>query len=118
MREVFAVGIGITTFTRLEYPLVEIAAYPAIKAMEDCGLDRVDHVYVANMGAGRVNKQTALGSAVVDHLSLTPAGAETIENGPASGASAIKTGYMAIASGLHDVVLVIGAERMNEVNAL
>jgi acetyl-CoA C-acetyltransferase len=55
---------------------------------------------------------------VVDNLSLTPAGAETIENGPASGASAIKTGFMAIASGMHDVVMVTGAERMREVNAL
>jgi acetyl-CoA C-acetyltransferase len=41
-----------------------------------------------------------------------------IENGPASGASAIKTGFMAVASGLHDTVLVAGAERMREVNNL
>ena len=91
MRSVFAAGIGITTFGRLD---------------------------VANMGGGRINHQTALGSAVVDTLSLTPAGAETIENGPASGASAIKQGFMAIASGMADVVLVTGAERMREVNNL
>lgn len=118
MREVFAVGIGITSFSRLEYPLVEIAAYPAVEALKDSGLSSVDHIFVANMGAGRVNRQTALASAVVDHLSLCPAGAECIENGPASGASAIKAGYMAIASGLHDVVMVIGAERMRAINNL
>jgi acetyl-CoA C-acetyltransferase len=118
MREVYAIGIGITSFTRLEYPIVEIAAYPAVKALEDAKLDRIDHLYVANMGAGRVNHQTGLASAVVDHLSLTPAGAETIENGPASGASALKQGFLAVASGMHDVVMVIGAERMNEVNNL
>jgi acetyl-CoA C-acetyltransferase len=70
------------------------------------------------MGSGRVNGQTGLASAVVDHLSLTPAGAETIENGPASGASAIKQGFMAVASGMHDVVMVSGAERMREINSL
>ena len=118
MRSVFAAGIGITTFGRLEYPLTEIAAYPAMLAMRDAGVTKVDHVYVANMGGGRINHQTALGSAVVDTLSLTPAGAETIENGPASGASAIKQGFMAIASGMADVVLVTGAERMREVNNL
>ena len=118
MREVYAIGIGITSFTRLEYPIVEIASYPAVLALQDCGLDRIDHLYVANMGAGRVNHQTALASAVVDHLSLTPAGAETIENGPASGASALKQGFLAVGSGMHDVVMVIGAERMSEVNAL
>lgn len=118
MREVYVVGLGITKFSRLEYPLVEIAAYPSIMAMKDCGLSAVDHVYVANMGGSRLSHQTALGSALVDHLSLYPAGAETIENGPASGASAIKQGYMAVASGVHDVVMVTGVERMRETNNL
>jgi len=118
MRDVYVIGTGITSFTRLDYPLVEIAAYPAIQAMQDAGVDKVDHLYVANMGAGRVSHQTAIASAVVDHLCLQPIGAETIENGPASGASAIKTGFLAIASGLYETVLVTGAERMNEVNSL
>ncbi|HUN65195.1 MAG TPA: acetyl-CoA acetyltransferase [Bacteroidota bacterium] len=118
MRDVYVAGIGITSFTRLEYPLVEIAAYPGLIALRDSGLKSIDQLYVANMGAGRVNGQTGLASAVVDHLSLTPAGAATIENGPASGASAIKEGFLAVASGFHDVVMVIGAERMREVNAL
>ncbi|MFA6316848.1 MAG: acetyl-CoA acetyltransferase [Elusimicrobiota bacterium] len=118
MREVFCVGIGITSFTRLEYPLAEIAAYPGMMALKDSGLSKVDQLYVANMGAGRTNHQTGLASAVLDQLSLAPAWAETIENGPASGASAIKTGFMAIASGMCDTVMVIGAERMREVNDL
>ena len=118
MRDVYVIGIGITSFTRLEYPLSEIAAYPAMMAMKDAGTRKIDHLFVANMGGGRVNHQTGLASAVVDTLSLTPAGAETIENGPASGGSAVKTGYMAVASGLHDTVMVTGAERMREVNNL
>ena len=118
MREVYAVGIGITSFSRLEYPLSEIAAYPAMDAMKDAGISSIDHLYVANMGGGRVNGQTGLANAVVDTLSLCPAGAESIENGPASGASALKEGFMAIASGVHNVVMVIGAERMRETNNL
>ncbi len=118
MREVYVAGIGITSFTRLEYPLVEIAAYPALMALRDSGLDRVDHLYVANMGSARLNHQTGLASAVIDNLSLTPAGADGIENGPASGASAIKQGFLAVASGVHDIVMVIGAEKMREVNNL
>lgn len=118
MRDVYVVGIGITSFSRLEYPLSEIAAYPAMIAMEDAGLTKVDHLYVANMGGARINRQTALASAVIDSLSLTPAGAESIENGPASGGSAVKQGFIAVASGLHDVVMVVGAERMREVNNL
>ena len=118
MRNVYAIGIGITSFSRLEYPLSEIAAYPAMMAMKDSGISKIDHLYVANMGAGRVNQQTGLASAVIDTLSLTPAGATAIENGPASGASAIIQGFQAVASGMHDVVMVTGAERMREVNNL
>jgi acetyl-CoA C-acetyltransferase len=118
MRDVFVAGIGITSFTRLEYPLCEIASYSGLMALRECGLKSVDHLYVANMGAGRINHQTGLASAVINDLCLTPAGADGIENGPASGASAIKQGHMAVASGMHDIVMVIGAERMREVNNL
>lgn len=118
MRDVYIIGIGMTTFTRLDFPLYEIAAYASMEAMRDCGVTKIDHLFIANLGGGRINRATGLASAVIDTLSLTPAGAETIENGPASGASAIKTGFMAIASGVHDVVMATGAERMREANAL
>jgi acetyl-CoA C-acetyltransferase len=68
------------------------------------------------MGAGILNKQSGIASALVDYLNLRPAMAETIENGPASGASAIKLGYMAIASGMCDSVLVVGGEMMRVVS--
>lgn len=118
MRDVYVAGIGITTFTRLEYPLTEIASYASMMALRDAGVTEVDQLYVANMGSARVNHQTALASAVADSLSLLPAGAATIENGPASGAAAIKAGFQAVASGMDDVVLVAGVERMREVNNL
>lgn len=118
MRDVYIAGAGITSFTRLEYPLAEIASYPGMMALEDAGLDSVDYVYVANMGGCRINHQSGLASAVTDCLGLTPAGATTVENGPASGASAILQGFLAVASGMYDVVMVTGAERMREVNTL
>ena len=46
----------------------------SVVALQDAGLDTVDHLFVANMGGGRINHQTALSSAVLDHLSLWPAG--------------------------------------------
>ena len=70
MRDVYAVGVGITSFTRLEYPISEIAAYPAMMALKDAGLSKVDHIYVANMGSSRLNHQSGLASAVVDALKL------------------------------------------------
>jgi acetyl-CoA C-acetyltransferase len=93
----------------------------AVEALDDAGVKTeighgVDQVFVATMGAGILNKQSGIASALVDYLNLRPAMAETIENGPASGASAIKLGYMAIASGMCDCVLVVGGEMMRVVS--
>ena len=65
MRDVYVAGIGITTFTRLEYALSEIASYASMMALKDAGVTEVDDVYVANMGGARVNHQTALASALM-----------------------------------------------------
>jgi acetyl-CoA C-acetyltransferase len=50
----------------------------------------VDQVFLASMGVGTLNHISGAASAIVDSLNLRPAMAETVENGPASGASAIK----------------------------
>src|SRR5512135_2639800 len=118
MRDVAIIGVGMIPFGRRdEDSLLDMLAWASLKALDDAGLgDRgVDAVYVANMGAGMLQHQTAVASALVDRLSLLPAAAETIENGPASGASAIKTGLLAVASGYYDTVLVVGGEKMREV---
>ncbi|MFW9905175.1 MAG: acetyl-CoA acetyltransferase, partial [Candidatus Thorarchaeota archaeon] len=84
----------------------------SLDAIDDAGTDQIDAVFVANMGAGRINNQTALGSALIDYLNLFPAVGASIENGPASGGTAARIGYMAIASGIHDCVMVTGGEKM------
>jgi acetyl-CoA C-acetyltransferase len=88
-----------------------------LAAMDDAGIgDRpIDAVYVGNMASGLFNHQVSVASALVDRLNLMPAAAERVENGPASGGSAIKNGLLAIASGYYDTVLVVGGEKMREV---
>ena len=120
MARVGVVGIGHTVFGNLsEYELVDIMAHASIDALIDAGImeDRriVDQVLVANMGAGILNHESGVASALVSRLDMEPAPAELVENGPASGASAIKLGYMACASGLADVVMVTGGETMRKV---
>jgi len=120
MKPVYIAGAGMTQFGRAEWSLIRLASEASRSALHHANLGEipVDGVVVANMGAARVNKQTALGSALVDQLALYPAMAEAVENGPASGASAFKVGCQAIASGMADVVLVTGVERMRTVNGL
>jgi acetyl-CoA C-acetyltransferase len=119
MRDVAIIGAGMIPFGRREEDgLMDMLAYASLKALDDAGLGdkSVDAVYVANMGAGILQHQTAIASALVDRLSLLPAAAETVENGPASGASAVKNGLLAVASGYYDFVLVVGGEKMRDVS--
>lgn len=118
MRDVAIVGAASTQFGRAQWSLLKLLAEAAHDAMQDAALgDRpVDAVYVANMGSARNNRQAGIASALVDRLNLYPAAADTVENGPASGASALKNGFLAVASGLYDIVLVAGGERMREVD--
>jgi acetyl-CoA C-acetyltransferase len=118
MRDVAILGVGMIPFGRRdEDTLVDMLASASLKALDDAGLGdgTVDAVYVGNMGGGMLQHQASIASSLVDRLSLLPAGAETIENGPASGGSAIKNGVLAIASGYYDTVLVAGGEKMREV---
>ena len=118
MRPVVISGVGMIPFERRdEDSLVDMLAYAGLRAMDDAGLGNrpVDAVYVGNMASGLFNHQVSVASALVDRLNLMPAAADRIENGPASGGSAIKNGYLAVASGYHDVVLVVGGEKMREV---
>ena len=119
MRPVAIVGAGMIPFGRRDDDtLMDMLAYASLNALDDAGLgdQGVDAVYVANMGVGMLQHQMSVASALVDRLSLMPAAAEAIENGPASGASAIKNGLFAIASGYYDLVLVVGGEKMRDVS--
>jgi acetyl-CoA C-acetyltransferase len=71
----------------------------------------VQAIYVASMLSGELANQTAVASAVTDELGLLPAAADRVENGPASGGSAVKNACLAIASGMYDCVLVVGGEK-------
>ncbi|MDT4761655.1 thiolase C-terminal domain-containing protein [Sphaerochaeta sp. PS] len=121
MANVGIVGIGHTKFgNSSEYDLSDVLSYAATDALIDAGFlarrKEVDQVIVGNMASGLFCHQSAVASAVVSRMDMEPVPAELVENGPASGASAIKIGYMAVASGMADIVLVVAGEIMRKVS--
>jgi len=120
MANVGIVGIGHTKFgNSSDYDLSDLLAYAATNALEDAHFlarrKEVDQVIVGNMASGLFCHQSAVASALISRMDMEPVPAELVENGPASGASAIKLGYMAVASGMADIVLVVGGEVMRKV---
>lgn len=115
MRSVSIVGIGQTPVDEHWNLSVRHMAYHAIAAaMEEAGVEQVDALYVGNMLSGSLLRQEHLATLIADFAGLRGIEAAKIEAACASGAAALRVGYMAVASGLCDVVLVAGVEKMTD----
>ncbi|MFX0082698.1 MAG: acetyl-CoA acetyltransferase [Candidatus Hodarchaeota archaeon] len=118
MNKVAIIGVGHTKFGRLQDKgLMDLLCEASLEAIEDSntGDKDFDSVYVGVMSPEILNHLSGIASALVDRISLIPAAADDIKNGPASGGSAIKAGFQAIASGMSDLVLVVGGEKMTHI---
>ncbi|MHA2282527.1 MAG: thiolase C-terminal domain-containing protein [Promethearchaeota archaeon] len=118
MNKVAIIGVGHTKFGRLENKgLIDLLSEASLDAIAESNTNdkEFDTAYVGCMGSDVFNKITGVASALVDRINLIPAAADQIKNGPASGGSAIKAGFQAIASGMSDLVLVVGGEKMTHI---
>lgn len=117
--DVAIVGVGHTRFGRLkDKNLMDLLAEASLEAIDDSNTGEMDFdsVYIGCMSAYALNNISGIASALVDKISLLPAAADHIKNGPASGGSAIKAGFQSIASGMSDLTLVVGGEKMTHIN--
>jgi len=114
-RKVALIGCGMTRFGRHDgKSLVDLMVESSLVAMEDADVCEgdVDAVYVGNMLAVELNRRSLTATALADQLGLRGVEAVRVENGTASGGSAVRNACLAVASGACDVVLVTGAEKM------
>jgi len=118
MREVAILGIGqVPVDEHWEKTLVDLAGEAVFQALNDAGREEVDALYVGNMLAGQVDKQTQLGALISDWVGMRGIEAMTVEAACGSGALALRTGLMAVGSGLMDSVLAVGLEKMTDVSS-
>lgn len=115
MRSVSIVGIGQSPVAEHWDLSVRHIAYNAVAAaMQDANIEKADALYLGNMLSGRLLDQEHLATLVADFCGLRGIEAAKIEAACASGGAALRIGYMAVASGLHDVVVVAGVEKMTD----
>ncbi|MBC7241567.1 MAG: thiolase domain-containing protein [Anaerolineae bacterium] len=115
MRDVSIIGFGQTPVgEHWELSLRHIAAQAVLAAMQDAGIDRADALYVGNMIASETSGQHHLGALVADFVGLRGIEAFRVEAACASGAAALRAGYLAVASGAADLVIVVGLEKMTD----
>jgi acetyl-CoA C-acetyltransferase len=117
MREVAVVGVGVNKWGELwELSLRDIFVDAALKAMDDAGVDKIDALYVGSMSPGLFVGQEHLASLLADYLGQCPIPAMRVEAACASGGMAMRAGWMDVALGLNDIVMVGGVEKMLDVD--
>ena len=121
MRDVAIIGVGVTKFGELwnkSFRAIGIEA--GLKAIADAGLsgDEIDGLYVGNMSAGRFVNQQHIDALIADYsgMATNHIPSVRVEAGDASGGVAFRQAVMAVASGMQDVVMVGGAEKMTDLD--
>jgi acetyl-CoA C-acetyltransferase len=115
MTEVVIAGIGQTEVgEHWDISLRELAFEAISEAIKDSGGLRPQALFVGNMLAPNLSNQAHLGPLLADYTGLTGIEAVTIEAAGASGGAALRQGYMAVASGMADVALVVGVEKFTD----
>jgi acetyl-CoA C-acetyltransferase len=118
MAKVAVIGIGQSTFVR-SYPgsIRELAFEAYREAMQDAGLkaEQIDASVVCS--APEYDKQRTPAGLMAEYLGLNPQPTFYVESVCSSSSSGLRTAYALIASGLHDVVLVLGFQKMSEISS-
>lgn len=110
MRDVYVIGVGLHPFGRFgEKDVIEIGREAVINALDDSGLSwrKVEAAYCGTVFAGPM-----AGNKVLARVGLTGLPIMNLENACASGGSALRAAYQAIAGGFCDVALAFGVEKM------
>lgn len=115
MREVSIIGIGQTPVAEhWDSGLRDLAADAARAALQDAGLDSVDSLIVANAFGASISSQSNLAPLVADYAGLPGVEAYGVDAADGSGGAALRAGYLAVASGVVDTVMVLGVEKSTD----
>lgn len=118
MRDVVIIGVGMHKFGRLpEVSIKDMARIAVWNAIRDAGIDAkaIQCAYVGNCMQGALQGQHA----VRGHIALrSGAGLSglpivNVESGTASASLAFRQAWIAVGSGLYDVGLALGVEKMS-----
>jgi len=116
MREVAVIGVGMTPFGRFpDKTIFDLGREAVVDALDDSGLAMKD---VQALYAGSLYHTHVFGQHVLKQVGMTMIPVVNVINACATGSTAVREAYLAVALGLYDVVLAVGAEQMGKLGLL
>lgn len=111
LRRAGILGVGLTPFDKHEgVPVETLAQRAALAALADAGvaLGEIEAVFAAHLYQGEVFGQRALRGLRAPQTAIV-----NVENACAGGSTAFRQAWLSVGIEEHDLVLVIGAEKMD-----
>ncbi len=116
MRDVAVIGVGINKWGELwNKSHRDVFVESALLALDDANVDHIDSMFVGCMSSGLFVGQEHIASMMADYLGQVPIPTTRVESACASGGLALRQGFIDVASGMNDIVLVGGVEKMTDV---
>lgn len=116
MREVVILGVGMHPFGKfLDVPLRDLTAVAVWQAIEDAGVDprAIDVAYFGNAVGGIMTGQESVrGQVALKHAGLYGIPVVNVDNACASSSTALHEAVLGVGSGMYDVALAVGAEKL------
>ncbi len=118
MPKVGVIAVGQSAFVRAYPGSIRELAFEAFKdALGGSGIktEQIDASVICS--APEYDKQRTPAGLVAEYLGLNPQPTFYVESVCSSSSSGLRTAYALIASGLHDVVMVLGFQKMSEISS-
>jgi len=120
MRRVAIIGVGQSRFGELwDKSFRDIVIEAGVEALEDADLEgkEIEAMFIGNMSAGRFIAQEHISALIADYAGLASLNIPSVrvEAGDASGGVALREAFFSVASGLHDIVIAAGVEKVTDV---
>lgn len=118
MGKVGIIGVGQSSFVR-GFPgsIKELAFEGFQEAMKDAAISSEDIEASIVCSAPEYDKQRSPAGVLSEYLGLTPQPTCYLESLCSSSSMGVRMGYSLIKSGLHDVVAIIGFQKMSEISS-
>src|SRR6185436_6910880 len=114
MRRVAVIGVGVTKFGKHDRTSAELFADAAVDALADAEIEprAIQALYYGNVVGGETEKQLHTGPQAASLLGIPSVPTTRFETACASSHAAFRHAVMEVASGVSEIVLVGGAERV------
>ena len=118
MGKVGIIGVGQSAFVRGYPGSIRELAFEGFKdAMQDAQISTTDIDASVICSAPEYDKQRSPAGVFAEYLGLTPQPTFYLESLCSSSSTGLKVAYSLIQSGLHDIVAVVGFQKMSEISS-